>query len=146
MRIIFAVALIAFATVARASDDDAELRKILALFRCSQLAGIAEKVEEQKRLFALAVASGRGNGALERMLKQMRQSSNEIEHWYAERMSLDWLLGSIFASNAKDVDSDIRDKDDGGLPLPPEKRIYDTDMRRWKAERFYSKENCALLK
>jgi hypothetical protein len=127
------------------TDDQAGMR-VISILRCAQIAGRAEKKEEQKRLFALGTDLGRKNGGMQHMIDTMLKSSNEVERMYGEQTSVDWWLGTIFANVTRDVDVEIGEKDDTGTPLPIDKRIVDADQRKWKAERFYRKENCALLR
>jgi len=108
------------------------------------------KKEEAERLFNVAIRAGRQ--FLEALTKgrfSQAEMSTHVPIGIHIRLggpSVDFVLGRIYEDATSSAYDKIVNKDDSGLPLPPQNVIVDDGLRRMKADGKYLRANCVLIR
>jgi hypothetical protein len=150
---IFFAALMLATSPAAGDKAKARLGRVMwSAFVCTTYAGMAEKEEEATRLFDAGLKAGRD---FIDALKSGNISQEELHSTVPTGVTLllnepvpsaDFLIGRVYAMAQSYAYDKIVKMDNSGLPLDVDHWVMDEKLQKIKAQSFYSKRNCELVR
>jgi hypothetical protein len=116
----------------------------IAAMEYSILANRSGQVDEERRLFELALGVGRELAPAE--MQRNRESQDARLRYVREHVTVDFVLGTIFGKALVDIDRDLRETDWSGVRVASERYEYDLEVITQKARQRFDKQNCGLIR